>query len=125
MTHVVIIGNATSDAELRTTPRGTEVASFRVAVNDRIKNDDGTWVDGEPTFYSVSAWDPIASGVSEQVRKGTRVIVTGKLKSRTYETKDGIKGQSLDVRADEVGVSTGLKKRSSNDTEEASWDTPF
>ena len=127
MTNVTIIGNAVADSEVRTTPKGATVASFRVAVNERVKNDDGTWGDGDPTYYNVSAWDPIADGVAQQVNKGTRVIVHGKLKARTYETKDGVKGMSLDVRADEVGISTGLKKRTAGDepAEEASWNTPF
>lgn len=126
MTYVTIIGNAVADSELRTTPRGASVASFRVAVNERIKNDDGTWGDGDPTYYNVSAWDPISEGVAQQVNKGTRVIVHGKLKSRSYEGKDGAKGLSLDVRADEVGISTGLKKKTTTETDDgASWDTPF
>ena len=127
MTTVTIIGNATNDAELRFTPRGASVASFRVAVNERVKNDDGTWGDGDATFYSVSAWDSIAESVSEQVKKGTRVIVQGKLKARTYEGKDGSEKLSLDVRAEEVGISTGFKKQriTTKQTEEAPWDTPF
>lgn len=126
MTTVTIIGNAVNDAEERTTSRGARVSSFRVAVNERVKQDDGTWADGEATYYNVSAWDPLAAGVSDKITKGTRVIVQGKLKARTYEGKDGVKGFSLDIRADEVGVSTGLKKRSENEAaEEAAWDTPF
>jgi len=128
MTYVTIIGNAVADSEPRTTARGAKVTSFRVAVNERVKQDDGTWADGEATYYNVSAWDPIAEGVAAQVNKGTRVIVHGKLKSRSYEGKDGAKGLSLDVRADEVGISTGItRKNTSNSepTEEPSWDTPF
>ncbi len=127
MTIITVIGNATSDAELRYTPRGAAVASFRVAVNERIKNEDGTWGDGDATFYSVSAWDSIAESVAEQVKKGSRVIVQGKLKTRTYEGKDGSEKLSLDVRADEVGISTGFKKQriTTKQTEESPWDTPF
>jgi single-strand DNA-binding protein len=128
MTTVTIIGNATSDAEMRFTPRGASVASFRVAVNERIKNDDGTWGDGDATFYSVSAWDSIAENVAEQVKKGTRVVVVGKLKAREYEGKDGSTRTSIDVRAEEVGISTGFKKQritSATTGEDPGWDAPF
>lgn len=111
MTQVTIMGNATGDAEMRFTPRGASVASFRVAVNERVKNEDGSWGDGDATFYSVSAWDSIADGVAEQVKKGTRVIVVGKLKSRMYETKEGGERMSIDIRAEEVAVSTGFQKQ--------------
>ena len=128
MTHVTIIGNTVAEPEERTTPKGAKVTSFRVAVNERVRQDDGTRVDGEATYYNVSAWDPIAEGVAEKVSKGTRVIVHGKLKSRSYEGKDGQKGLSLDVRADEVGISTGLTRRNGTKPDNAqtdSWDTPF
>lgn len=111
MTQVTIMGNATTDAEMRFTPRGASVSSFRVAVNERVKNDDGSWGDGDATFYSVSAWDSIADGVAEQIKKGTRVIVVGKLKSRTYEAKDGSERMSIDIRAEEVAISTGFQKQ--------------
>jgi single-strand DNA-binding protein len=122
-TQVTISGNATGDAEMRFTPRGASVASFTVAVNERVKNDDGTWGDGDATFYRVSAWDHIAEGVSDQVRKGTRVIVTGKLKPRLYEGKDGGEKMSLDIRADEVGVATGFRK--TNITTATTGDDPY
>lgn len=128
MTHVTIIGNTVAEPEERTTAKGAKVTSFRVAVNERVRQDDGTWADGEATYYNVSAWDPIAEGVAEKVSKGTRVIVQGKLKSRSYEGKDGQKGLSLDVRADEVGISTGLSRRNgtkAETSEDSSWDTPF
>ena len=102
--NVTIVGNATADAELRFTPQGKPVASFTVAVNERVKNDDGTWGDGEATFYKVSAWDSLAEPTAEAIRKGAKAMVTGKLKSRTYEDREGNTRTSLDVTADEVGV---------------------
>lgn len=108
--NVTIVGNATRDSELRFTAKGEPVASFTVAVNERIRNDDGTWGDGDPVFYKVSAWGSIATPVVEKIMKGTRVIVTGTLKPRSYETKEGQERMSLDVRAREVAISTGFEK---------------
>jgi single-strand DNA-binding protein len=124
---VTITGNATADAEMRFTPRGASVASFTVAVNERVKNEDGTWGDGDPTFYRVSAWDSIAENVAAEVKKGSRVLVTGTLKPRTYDGKDGNERVSLDVRADEVGISTGFRKTrvTSTMTGDVDGDTPF
>jgi len=125
---VTLAGNAVADAELRFTPKGSAVASFRVAVNERIKNADGTWGDGDTTFFTVSAWESMAERVAEQVKKGTRVIVTGKLKAREYEAKDGTVRTSIDVRAEEVGTSTGYRKGQEQATQPSpsdSWDAPF
>lgn len=108
--HMTITGNATRDAELRFTAKGEPVASFTVAVNERVRNEDGSWGDGDPTFYKVSAWGAIAAGVASNVSKGTRVIVTGTFKPSTYETKEGQERMSLDLRATEVGISTGFEK---------------
>jgi single-strand DNA-binding protein len=75
-----------------------------VAVNDRVK-DGNEWKDGEPTYYEVSCWRQYAENVAESVTKGTRVVVMGKLKARTYETRDGSKRTVFDVQADEIGLS--------------------
>jgi single-strand DNA-binding protein len=126
---VMIAGNAVADSEIRWTPQGKAVASFRVAVNERVKNDQGEWVDGDTTFYNVSAWDSMAEPVAEQVKKGTKVLVMGRLKAREYETKEGNVRTSIDVRADEVGISTGYRKAQSQPATAAaatdSWDAPF
>lgn len=102
--NVTIIGNATADAELRFTAQGKAVASFTVAVNERVKNEDGTWGDGDATFIRVSVWERLAQSVSEAVKKGTGVILTGKLKSRTYEDREGVTRTSLDLNADNVAI---------------------
>lgn len=101
---VVFVGNATKDPELRFTPAGKSVASFGLAINKRVKDGDD-WVDGDPTFVNVSAWDGLADNVAESVVKGMRVIVTGRLEVRQYDKDDGTKGTSVDVTADEVGPS--------------------
>lgn len=108
--NVTIVGNATGDAELRFTAQGKPVASFTIAVNERVKNEDGSWGDGDATFYKVTAWDSLAEPTAEAVRKGAKAIVTGKLKSRTYEDREGLTRMSLDVTADEVGLALKRQK---------------
>lgn len=102
--NVTIVGNATADSELRITQAGKPLATFTVAVNERIKNDDGTWGDGEPAFYRVTAWGSLAESVVENVNKGTGVIIVGRFKPRKYEDKEGAERTSLDVTADNIGI---------------------
>lgn len=101
--NTTIIGNATSDAELRFTPNGLAVANFTVADTPRVKQGD-QWVDGETMFVRCTVWREAAENVAESITKGQRVIVTGRLKSRSYE-KDGQKRTSLEMDVDEVGPS--------------------
>ena len=105
MTTITICGNTTSPAELRFTPSGKAVTSFNVAVNDRrfdkAKNE---WVDGDTTFYPCSAWGAMAENVAESLAdKGVRVVVTGRIKSRTYQNKDGQDVTRFEIEVDEVG----------------------
>jgi single-strand DNA-binding protein len=100
---MTIIGNATSDAELRFTPSGAAVAAFTVAVTPRTKKGD-SWVDGDTTFFRCTAWREMAEQVAETVTKGMRLIVHGRFKTREYE-KDGQKRISVEIEVDEVGPS--------------------
>jgi len=102
-----LIGNLTSDPEMRFTPAGLAVASFSLAVTPRVKGEDGQWKDGETTFYRVSAWRQLAENVCESLTKGSRVIVVASKapEVRTYTKRDGTPGESLEVTADEVGPS--------------------
>ena len=107
MTTITICGNTTSPAELRFAPSGKAVTSFNVAVNDRrfdkAKNE---WVDGDTTFYPCSAWGAMAENVAESLAdKGVRVVVTGRIKSRTYQNKDGQDVTRFEVDVEEVGPS--------------------
>ncbi|MEH1524377.1 single-stranded DNA-binding protein [Cutibacterium avidum] len=104
-THVVITGNATEDAVLRFTRSGIPVASFSVAHSDRVKDQQGNWVDGPATFYRVNAWRHLGEGAAESVRKGRRVVVSGVLAPSTYQARDGQERLSLDVTADDIGLS--------------------
>lgn len=102
-TMMTIVGNATSDADLRYTPNGHAVAAFTVAVTERVKQGD-QWVDGSTTFFRCTAWREMAETVSESVTKGMRLIVHGRFKTRQYE-KDGQTRTSIEIEVEDVGPS--------------------
>lgn len=111
MTNITIIGNTTAPAELRFTPQGVAAASFTVAVNERKKTQDG-WADDGATFYRVTVWRDYAEAVAEALGdKGMRVVVTGKVRTRDYERRDGGNGISLEVTADDVAISIPRQRR--------------
>lgn len=105
-TTITVIGNLTSDPELRFTPSGSAVANFTIASTprtfDRTSNE---WKDGETLFLRASVWREAAENVAESLTKGTRVIVSGRLKSRSYETKEGEKRTVIELEVDEIGPS--------------------
>ncbi len=103
---VTIVGNLTSDLELRYTQGGKAVASGNVAVNERLYDKQANeWKDGDATFVRLNIWDAMGEYASGSLMKGTRVIVTGKLKNRPWEDKDGNKRTSLEMQVDEIGPS--------------------
>jgi single-strand DNA-binding protein len=102
---VTITGNCTRDPELRYTNNGMQIATFGVAINQRKRNDSGQWEDGETSYFDVTCFRELAENVAESVSKGTRVIVAGTLKQRSWETPDGDKRSKVEVIADEVGPS--------------------
>lgn len=104
-TMVTVCGNLVDDPELRFTPGGDAVCNFRVAVNPREKNAAGDWVDGEATFYAITAWRQKAENVAESLTKGMKVIIYGAQRVRSYERRDGTKGQVLEVDAEDIGPS--------------------
>jgi single-strand DNA-binding protein len=105
-TPITIAGNVVDEPELRFTPQGQPVAHFRVAsvprYFDKASND---WKDGDALYLTVNAWRQQAEHVVESIAKGTRVVVTGRLRQRTYELKDGSKRTVLEVEADDVSIS--------------------
>lgn len=101
---VTVVGNATRDPELRYTPSGKAVASFGVAFNKRKRNASGDWEDADAAFFDVTCWDQLAENVAESVQKGTRVLVTGRLDYRSWET-EGNKHSKVEIIADEVAPS--------------------
>ena len=101
---VTVTGNLTSDPELRFTPNGSAVASFTVASTTRVLDrDSNQWKDGDTLFLRCSVWRQYAENVAESLTKGTRVIVTGRLKQRSYETKEGEKRTVVEMDVDDVG----------------------
>ena len=105
-TTITVIGNLTSDPELRFTPSGSAVANFTIASTPRtFDRQSNEWKDGETLFLRASVWREAAENVAESLTKGMRVIVTGRLKSRSYETKEGEKRTVIELEVDEVGPS--------------------
>ncbi|MDQ0031516.1 single-stranded DNA-binding protein [Arthrobacter bambusae] len=105
-TTITVIGNLTSDPELRFTPSGSAVANFTIASTPRtFDRQSNEWKDGETLFLRASVWREAAENVAESLTKGTRVIVTGRLKSRSYETKEGEKRTVVELEVDEIGPS--------------------
>lgn len=103
---IVIVGNLTDDPELRYTPNGAAVANFRVAVNRRFRDaTSGEWKDGETSFFRVNAWRTLAENVAESLTRGTRVVVVGRLRSRSWETPEGETRTAVEIEADEVAPS--------------------
>lgn len=105
-TIITLVGNLTADPELRYTPSGAAVANFTVASTPRTYDrNSGEWKDGDSMFLDCAVWRDAAENVAESLTKGMRVIVQGRLKSRTYETREGQKRTVFEVEVDEVGPS--------------------
>lgn len=105
-TVITVVGNLTSDPELRFTSSGNPVANFTVASTPRVMDrQSGQFRDGEPLFLRCSVWRDYAEHVSESLTKGTRVVVQGRLKQRSYETQNGEKRTSMELEVEEVGPS--------------------
>lgn len=105
-TTITVIGNLTDDPELRFTPSGAAVAKFRIASTPRfLDKASGEWKDGEPLFLSCNVWRQVAENVAESLQRGSRVIVSGRLRMRSYETKEGEKRTVIELEVDEIGPS--------------------
>jgi single-strand DNA-binding protein len=101
---VTVVGNLTNDPELRFTPSGAAVASFTVASSPRVLDKaTNEWKDGDPLYMRCSVWRQYAENVAETLTKGTRVIVTGRLKQRSYETREGEKRTVVEMDVEDVG----------------------
>ena len=101
---VTVVGNLTREPELRYTPSGAAVVKFGLAVNRSYTNRNGEKVE-DTSFFNVNAWRQLAENVAESLSTGTRVIVSGRLQSRSWETEDGQKRSVVEIEADEVGPS--------------------
>jgi single-strand DNA-binding protein len=105
-TNITIIGNLVNDPELRYTPTGQAVATFRVASTPRFMDrTTNEWKDGDSLFLSCNVWRQAAENVAESLQRGMRVIVSGRLKQRSYETREGEKRTVYEIEVDEVGPS--------------------
>jgi single-strand DNA-binding protein len=103
--NVTVVGNLTRDPELRYTPNGAPVATFGVAVNRRWQNRDSQQWEESVSFFNVTCWRDLAQNVSESLEKGSRVLVTGRLEQRSWETQNGERRSVVEIVADEVGPS--------------------
>jgi single-strand DNA-binding protein len=105
-TQITMIGNLVDDPQLRYTPTGQAVANFRVASTPRfLDKSTNEWKDGDSLFLSCNVWRQAAENVAESLQRGMRVIVTGRLKQRSYETREGEKRTVYEIEVDEVGPS--------------------
>ena len=105
-TTITVIGNLTDDPQLKYTPSGAAVASFRVASTpQRFDKEQQKFVDLEPLFLSCTVWRQMAEHVAESLQRGSKVIVVGRLRQRSYETREGEKRTVIELEADEVGPS--------------------
>lgn len=105
-TQITIVGNLVDDPDLRFTPSGQPVAKFRVASTPRFMDKQTQeWKDGESLFLTCNVWRQAAENVAETLRRGMRVIVQGRLRQRSYETKEGEKRTVYEIEADEIGPS--------------------
>ena len=114
---VTLIGNLTTDPEVRYIGSGAAVATLRLAVTARVKDGDG-WKDGETSYFSCSAWRDLGEHAADSLRKGMRVVVVGRLRSRSWETASGERRSTVEVEVDDVGPSlrwaTATVERSGN-----------
>lgn len=130
MTEITLIGNLTADPELRFTPSGKAVANFTVANTPRtFDKQRGEYVDGDPMFLRCSAWKQLAENVAGTLAKGNRVIVQGKLKSRSFEDKEGNKRTVFEVDVTEVGPSlkfatATVQKTQPQQAQQSQWGQP-
>lgn len=100
---IIVIGNLTADPELRHTQQGLAVVNFTIASTPRDKGEGESWKDGEPTFFRASCWRDLAEHVAASLLKGQRVIAYGRMRTRTYETKEGEKRSDLVLEVEAIG----------------------
>jgi single-strand DNA-binding protein len=122
---MTIVGNLTADPELRFTPSGAAVANFTVASTPRVYDKQASeWKDGEALFLRCNIWREAAENVAESLTRGARVIVSGRLKQRSFETREGEKRTVVELEVDEVGPSLRYAKASVSKTGSKSQAAP-
>lgn len=119
--NVTLIGNLVDDPELRFTPSGVALAKIRLAVNRRWRGQDGEWQE-DTSFFNGTVWREQAETVAESLQKGTRVIVTGRLEQRSWETQEGDRRSVVEIQIDEIGPSLRWATATVNKTQRSdSW----
>lgn len=123
---ITIAGNLTDDPELKYTPNGAAVVNFTVAWSPRYKDEStGEWKDGDTSFFRCNAWRSLAENVAESLTRGTRVVVAGRLKQRSWETQEGERRSVFEIEVDEVGPSlkwaTARVEKTSRSGSGGSW----
>ena len=116
--NVTLIGNLVDDPELRFTPSGVALAKIRLAVNRRWRGQDGEWQE-DTSFFTGTVWREQAESVAESLQKGARVIVSGRLEQRSWETEQGDKRSVVEIQIDEIGPSLRWATASVNRTTRA------
>ena len=125
-TVITVVGNLTADPELRFTPSGAAVANFTVASTPRtFDRQSGEWKDGEALFMRCNVWRQAAENVAETLTRGMRVMVSGRLKQRSYETREGEKRTVVELEVDEVGPSLKYATAKVNRVSRGSGDGGF
>ncbi|MDT4926046.1 MAG: single-strand DNA-binding protein [Pseudonocardiales bacterium] len=120
-TIITVVGNLTADPELRFTPSGAAVASFTIASTPRtFDRNSNEWKDGEALFLRCSIWRQAAENVAESLTRGMRVVAQGRLKQRSYETREGEKRTVVEMEVDEVGPSLKYATAKVNRTQRGS-----
>jgi single-strand DNA-binding protein len=121
---MTVVGNLTTDPEVRFTASGMAVANFTIASSPRVfDKDSGQWRDGDTLFLRCTVWQQSAEHLADSLTRGTRVIVTGRLRQRSFETREGEKRTSMELQVDEIGVSlryvtVSVTKTARNDVSE-------
>lgn len=119
--NVTLIGNLVDDPELRFTPSGVAMAKIRLAVNRRWRGNDGEWQE-DTSFFTGTVWREQAESAAESLQKGARVIVSGRLEQRSWETEQGDKRSVVEVQIDEIGPSLRWATASVNKTQRSGGD---
>ena len=121
-TVITVVGNLVDDPELRFTPSGAAVAKFRVASTPRtFDRQTNEWKDGESLFLTCSVWRQAAENVAESLTRGTRVVVQGRLKQRSYEDREGVKRTVYELDVEEVGASLQERHRQGHQDHRSWW----
>ncbi|MFN8079920.1 MAG: single-stranded DNA-binding protein [Kineosporiaceae bacterium] len=125
---ITLTGTACGDAELRFTPTGKPVARLTVACNPRrLDQSTGQWVDGTATFWTCEVWGPAAENTAESIRKGDRVIVTGRVRANVWTPTEGehagVEQRRMDIVVDEIGLSLRFRAATANRTQRVSADS--